>query len=189
MKKAYIFNEVAVLFNHWYEVDDNDEEHGVRLEVRTLAPQEQRGSIFAPQMTVIDGCIMRADLFDIFGQTPGNMKRAHYHMNWDGLEPVDRDWSDFLSSDPFAWLEEQLSDLEGLVAARGVELHDAAGEAEELRRQLPAIIAEVKALAGEHCSTARDCFDQTRHGHAMVIEQMKYRRPDGVIADPRLAEV
>ena len=56
MQHAFVFNEVAVLVRHWFEIDLNDShmEHGARVEIRLLAPHPGRGSESAAQVIVVD---------------------------------------------------------------------------------------------------------------------------------------
>jgi hypothetical protein len=109
--QAFVFNEIAIIVRHWFEIGADGNEHGTRVEIRRLVSHEHRGSESAPQLIEIDGIVWRADLFDSLSDEPGNFARAHHHMQFDGLEPLGRDWDDRLGADPFGWLEEQLGAL------------------------------------------------------------------------------
>ena len=190
MLQAFVFNEIAITVRHWFEIGPDDNEHGARLEVRRLVGHEHRGSESAPQLIEIDDIIWRADLFDTLSEEPGNSARAHHHVNFDGIEPVDRDWDDRLSADPFGWVEEQLKALPELVAARGVELQDVEGEANDVRRSLPAIMVAVRGCAATECTTPQHCVDQTRDTTEIVAMQASLHRSDspGGPRDPRVAD-
>jgi len=186
VRKAYLFNEIAVTVCHWFEPGEADEEHGARVEVRTLTPQPRRGGLAAAQITVMDGLLLRVDMFDLIGQEPGNMRRAHYHTEFDDSTPVDRRWSDELSSDPFGWLEHELRDLPRYVEQAGVVLSDLDGEAAELRAAVPQIVADARSYQGKLCTSVAACLEQTRHGRDLVpLLLAEYRNADPV--DPRLA--
>jgi hypothetical protein len=63
VEHAFVFNEVAVLVRHWFEIDliDSHLEHGARVELRLLIPQPRRGSESAAQKVVVDQPVWRAD--------------------------------------------------------------------------------------------------------------------------------
>src|SRR6476661_4273257 len=100
MLQAFIFSEVGITVRHWYEIGGNpdEEEHGIRLEVRALRRHSRRGSLAAPQIVELDEILWRADLFDLIGDEPGTFRRAHHHTRFDGIEPLDRAWDDDLSA-------------------------------------------------------------------------------------------
>jgi hypothetical protein len=187
--QAFIFNEIAITVRHWFEIGPDDDEHGARLEVRRLVSHDHRGSDSAPQLIEIDDIIWRADLFDTLSEEPGNFARAHHHVNFDGNEPLDRDWDDRLSADPFGWVEERLDALPELLAGLGVELQDVEGEANDVRRSLPAIMAAVRRSAATECTTPQQCADQTRDATEIVAMQASLYRSDspGGPRDPRVA--
>ena len=190
MLEAFVFNEIAITVRHWFEIGPEDEEHGARIEIRRLARREHRGSEFAPQPIEIDDIIWRADLFDTLSEPPGNFARAHHHMHFDGNEPVDRDWDDRLSADPFGWVQEQLDALPELLAARGADLRDVQGEAEDVRRNLPVIMAAARRCAATECTTPQQCAAQTRDAIEIVAMQASLYRTDspGGPRDPRTVE-
>ncbi len=187
MLQAFVFNETAIIVRHWFEVGPDDDEHGARLEIRERAQHPHRGSESAAQRIDLDGVLWRADLFDLVGDEPGNFKRAHFHPEFEGIEPVGRSWDDDLSSDPFGWAEAQLSDYEGLVAKCGGELADGPGEASDVRRNLPEIMAAARRAAGVECRSSSDCLDATRDTTEIIDMMVSMFRGDSPNArDPRL---
>jgi hypothetical protein len=146
MLQAWVFDNVAVLVFSWREPIDPPE-RGARVEVRLLADEPHRGSYAAAQRVVIDHPVFRADLFDQTTGPPGNLRSAHFHPHFEGVEPCDRVWPDEIQRDAAAWLAAELADLPGLLARGGAEV-DApavAADAEQLRDAIPAIVAAVEA--------------------------------------------
>lgn len=152
MQEVFVFNEIAVIIRHWYEIGANGREHGARVEIRLLTPSPRRGDESASQLIAIDQPIWRADLFDLLGDEPGTFGRAHYHHTFDGVEPTARDWDPELSADPISWCREQLSNLEKVIAASGATLIDPALEAVELRAALRPHDREREPLCGQELS-------------------------------------
>lgn len=147
MMQAFVFENVAVLVFPWNEPGDPPE-RGTRVEVRLLEHQAQRGSQFAAQRVVIDHPVFRADLFDQTTAPPGNLRSAHFHPNFEGVEPSDRFWRDEVKKDPAGWLARELSDLgkvleRGGVAASGVAWVES--EAAAVREAIPAIVTACEA--------------------------------------------
>lgn len=77
------------------------------------------GSESAAQRVVIDEPLFRADLFDQLDGPAGNLRAAHFHAGFDGVEPRDRQWPDRIREDPTGWLTDQLGDLRALLAQAG----------------------------------------------------------------------
>jgi hypothetical protein len=147
MKQAFVFDQVAVLVGPWHEPMDPPE-CGARVEVRLLADAPRRGSWSAAQRLVIDRPVFRADLFDQVDGPPGNLRSAHFHPSFDGVEPCERHWSDEIRDDPTGWLAAQLGDLRRLLECSGVDIADAQwldGDAAALRDAVPAVVAAVEA--------------------------------------------
>jgi hypothetical protein len=97
---------------------------------------------------VIDQPVFRADLFDQVDGPPGNLKSAHFHPRFEGVEPCDRHWHEEIRADPIGWLEEQLGDLRRLLEESGVDVTDAPwfeDDAAALRAAVPSIVAAVDA--------------------------------------------
>jgi hypothetical protein len=185
--QAFVFNEIAIIVRHWFEIGPDDNEHGTRIEIRRLVSHEHRGSDSAPQLIEIDDIIWRADLFDSLSDKPGNFARAHHHVDFDGIEPLNRDWDDRLSADPFGWLEEQLDAVPELLSARGAALQDYEGETVDVRRNLPAIMSAARRCAATECTTPQQCAGQTRDTSEIVAMQASLFRSDspGGPRDPR----
>ncbi len=146
MHHAFVFEKVAVVVGPWSEPGDPPE-RGARLELRFLTPEPRRGSESAAQRIVIDDPLFRADLFDRVDGPPGNLRAAHFHAGFDGVEPRDRQWPAGIREDPAAWLTEELGDLCRLLGRSGVDIGAADwvdADAAALRDALPAIIVAVE---------------------------------------------
>lgn len=174
-----------MLVNHWYEVGEKDEEHGVRIEVRTLAHPPRTGTGSDAQVIDVDGIILRVDIFDVLGKQPGNLERAHYHWRFEGRRPLDRAWDKHLQADPFGWLGERLSDLAGLARTAGVVIPDVEAEAADLRAATPEILAVAKSLAATECAAPSACIEATKESRHLVLEVLAEARGEPG-PDPRL---
>jgi hypothetical protein len=151
VRQAYVFDGVAVLVGPWYEPVDPPE-RGTRVEVRLLETGPRRGSPSAAERVVIDQPVFRADLFDQTTAPPGNLRSAHCHLGFDGIEPTDRVWDDAIREDATGWLAGQLSDLPGLLARCGVDVSDTEWvdrDAAALKAAVPAVVAAVEATWDE----------------------------------------
>jgi len=168
VQEVFVFNEIAVIVRHWYEIGENGREHGARVEIRRRTPSPRRGSESASQLITIDEPIWRADLFDLIGDEPGTFGRAHYHHTFEGPEPTARDWDEQLSADPIAWCRGQLSNLEALTAAAGVTLRDLAIESQELRDACDRMMVSVERYVGKNCVHPERCRAATRDAGAMI---------------------
>ena len=168
MQEVFVFNEVAVIIRHWYEIGAGGREHGARVEIRLLRQSPRRGSESASQLITIDQPLWRADLFDLLGEEPGMFGRAHYHHRFDGPEPTARDWAADLSADPLAWCRDRLSNLEELLPAAGATLTDLALEAQELRDACDRMIESVNRYVGKNCPDPRRCRAATRDAGATI---------------------
>ena len=147
MLQAFVFENVAVLVFPWHEPGDPPE-RGARVEVRLRTAEPHRGSVSAAQRVVIDEPVFRADLFDQTTAPPGNLRSAHFHSHFDGVEPTDRLWPDGIKADPTGWLARELGDLAGVLARAGVDLPDVASvvsDGDALRDAIPVIVTAVEA--------------------------------------------
>lgn len=147
MQQAFVFEKVAVLVGPWREPMEPPE-RGARVEVRLLADEPRRGSWAAAQRVVIDQPVFRADLFDQVDGPPGNLRSAHFHPHFEGVEPCERHWRDEIRADPTGWLEAQLGDLRRLLEESGVDVTNAAwvdDDAAALRDAVPDVVAAVDA--------------------------------------------
>jgi hypothetical protein len=144
--QAWVFDKVAVLVFPWSEPADPPE-RGARVEVRLLADEPRRGSFSAAQRFVIDDPVFRADLFDQVTAPPGNLRSAHFHPHFEGVEPSDRVWLDEIKRDATGWLASELGDLPQLLARSHVDVDPTAYESDaaEVRNAVPAIVAAVEA--------------------------------------------
>jgi len=146
MRQVFVFKKVAVVVGPWHEPTDPSE-RGARVEVRLLADEPRRGSWSAAQRIVVDQPVFRADLFDRGDGPPGNLRSAHFHPLFEGVEPCDRHWSGEIQDDPTTWLAAELSDLPRLLARAGVDIDDASwleDDAAALRDAVPRVTAAVE---------------------------------------------
>ena len=181
MQHAFVFNEVAVLVRHWFEIDltDSHLEHGARVELRLLVPQPRRGSESAAQKVVIDQPVWRADLFDRLDGTLGAFEVAHFHPYFVGVEPCERHWDDAVKADPWDWLGTRLIDVADIVATAGMRLREPATANEQVRADAEAIIGAARSRAPTLCASPRQCHDWTRDAEAAVHSMLgSLRRPD-----------
>ncbi|GAA2611506.1 hypothetical protein SMC26_10715 [Actinomadura fulvescens] len=166
MQHAFVYDEVAILVRHWFEIDLDDShlEHGARLELRRLVPQERRGTESAAQKIVIDRPLWRADLFDRLDGPPGNFAAAHFHPHFTGPEPSERH---YLREDPWEWLQDRLADL------------PTAGDAADIRADAPEIVEAARRRAATECTSAEQCFAWTRDARQAVHVMLdRLERPD-----------
>jgi hypothetical protein len=168
--QAFVFDEVAVLVRHWFEIDlaDSHTEHGARIELRLLAEQPHRGTESASQRYVIDQPAWRADLFDRLDAPAGGFDAAHYHPRFAGVEPSERHWADPVREAPWVWLGEQLSNVERLVEAAGLTLRRPGMDNVQVRVAAPGIVAAAQRLAPAECRSARQCYALTRDAATSV---------------------
>jgi hypothetical protein len=147
VRQAFVFEGIAVLVGPWHE-PMNPPERGTRVEVRLLDDEPKRGSPFAAERVVIDRPVFRADLFDRMDLPPGNLRSAHFHPGFEGVEPMDRHWDDAIQADPTGWLAAELGDLPGLLKRAGVDITDAPWlerDAVALQTAVPSVVAAVEA--------------------------------------------
>lgn len=112
-----------------------------------LADQPHRGSAAASQRIVIDTPRVRVDIFDETDGPPGNLRKAHVHPSFEGVEPCERVWVDQLREHPNDWLTDALGDLPGLLQRSGGIPADATwldDDTTALRAAVPAIVAAVE---------------------------------------------
>jgi hypothetical protein len=153
MLQLFGFDRIGVVLGDIYFVDpvpakgQEGAEHGVRLEVRMLAPGELTGSIYASRPIQIAEPVWRADLLESVEGTPGSLNRAHHHPHMRDWEPRKRVFDRALSSDPVGWVGTMLSDLEGLLAQAGIEIDETlAADADKLRGAVPDVQRAVSSM-------------------------------------------
>lgn len=181
MEQVFVFNEVAVLVRHWFEIDlmDSHLEHGARVELRLLVPQPRRGSESAAQKVVIDQPVWRADLFDRLDGTPGAFDAAHYHPYFVGVEPSERHWEDAVKSAPWDWLATRLTDIADTVTTAGVQLRDPATANEQVGAAAEAIVSAARSRAPMLCGSKQQCHEWARDAEAAVHSMLgDLRRPE-----------
>ena len=185
MQFAFLLDNVAIQVRHWYEVGPSDEEHGTRVELRTIARPAHIGSESAAQPVTLDEPLWRADIFDLIGEPPGNLSRAHFHPTFEGREPSSRQWDPKLRDDYAGWLSAQLTDVPALLAAAGAHEHVADG-LELTAGQLDQVLAAATSLLGVNCDAGQQCLAATRDTTAAVNMMLRMFRAPGA-GDPRLA--
>jgi hypothetical protein len=178
MQIVHTFTRVAVTVRRWFEMGASAEmEHGVRVELALLSPQEHRGTESAAQRTVVDQPFWRADIFGRLDRPEAPYGAAHYHPRFDGVEPCDREWSASLTADPFGWLAAQLGRLEDLLAGAGLDPGLAVDDGGDLREQAARIVAvaqslgpEVPLTRDEEFRLTRDAAERVRRMHDIVVD-------------------
>jgi hypothetical protein len=178
---AFVFNEVAVLVRHWFEIDlgDSHMEHGARVEVRLVSPQPRRGTESAAQVITVDQPVWRADLFDRLDGTPGAFQAAHFHPHFVGVEPCPRHWAEQVKAAPWDWLHTQLSDVADIVSTAGLELNDPITANEQVGAEVDAIVAAAQTRAATQCRSKQQCYAWTRDAQVSVHTMLDtLARPD-----------
>jgi hypothetical protein len=182
---CFLLDRVGILVRHWYEVGPSDEEHGTRVELRTIARPAHLGSESAAQPVTLDVPLWRADIFDLIGEPPGNLSRAHYHPVFDAREPSSRNWDTKLRQDWAGWLSAQLRDLPAVLAAAGAPELICDGQ-ELTDSQLDQILTAAASLLGVGCDAGQRCLAATRDTSTAVSMMLQMFRAPGT-GDPRLA--
>jgi hypothetical protein len=181
---AFVYNEVAILVRHWFEIDLDDShlEHGARIELRLLEPQPHRGTESAAQRIVADRPLWRADLFDLVDGVPAGFEAAHFHPRFDGVEPSRRHWADEVKAAPWDWLRGRLSDVGAVATEARAALADPAGESERVRADADTIVASARDRAADRCRTKDQC-----HAWTSDVEPAVHRML-GTLARPDLLD-
>src|SRR5215469_10875366 len=150
------FDRIGVVVGDLYFVDprpgkgQEGPEHGVRLELRVLAPGELKGSIYSAQPIEVGAPIWRVDLLESVAGQPGSFDRTHHHPAFTGWNPGRRVFVPELSADPLGWLRGQLADLDGLLESAGLPAGTAGpDDARDLRAAVPEIIDATGRLLGK----------------------------------------
>ncbi len=170
MQHAFVYNDVAVLVRHWFEVSlkDSHLEHGTRVELRVRTPEPHRGSESASQKITLDEPLWRADLFDRIDGVRGGFEAAHFHPRFEGPEPCARNWRDDVKATPWEWLAGCLGDMSAVAADAGVPSAVSAEDAEQIRADAAMIVAAARARAADRCSSTEQCYAWTQDAEPMV---------------------
>ena len=180
---VYGFTRVAVVVRRWFEISPEAVmEHGARVELRLLTPQEHRGSESAAQPTVVDEAFWRADLFNRLDRPAGSFSAAHFHPFFDGDEPSDRVWSTELTADPWGWLAAQLDDVGARLEGAGRDRALAADDVDAVRAAVPQIVAAARTFSPEDPMSRDEDFRLTRDA-AERVRRMIALIPAGVEVD------
>jgi hypothetical protein len=178
---AFVYDEVAILVRHWFEVslEDSHLEHGARVELRLRTPQPHRGTESAAQRIVADQPLWRADLFDRVDGVRGGFEAAHFHPRFVGVEPCERHWADVVKAAPWDWLHEQMSDIAAVVAESVPARSVTAADAEQVRADAPTIVAAAQSRAATRCDSKERCHAWTRDAaHSVHLMLDRLARPE-----------
>jgi hypothetical protein len=177
VQQILALSRCAIIARHWFEIDldDSSMEHGARIEVRELSPQQHRGSESAAQLVTADRPLWRADLFDRLGDRPGSYGAAHFHPGFSGNEPSPRAWDPVLTASPWDWLHDQVTSTGAASGAWPLDPEDAS----QLTGLADTVVAMARQFAPESCGSAAGCFRRTRDVRESVQLMMaSLRRPD-----------
>ncbi len=152
MLYAFGFERIGVVLSDIYFMDPRSPEgqegaeQGVRLEVRFIAKEELKGSVYSAQPISINEAIWRGDLLESV-ENSGSFDRTHHHPRFRGWEPTRRHFVEELSADPFEWVSERLSNLDLLLEEANIEKEQVAPtDGAELRRAVPEIIEATRRV-------------------------------------------
>jgi hypothetical protein len=179
VQQILALSRCAVILRHWFEIDLDDAsmEHGARIELRELVPQQHRGSESAAQIVMADRPLWRADLFDRLTDAPGSYRVAHFHPEFAGNEPCSRAWDPALTASPWDWLHDQMASA-GAASGHAAWPLDPA-DAGELGGLAELVVATARQFAPEGCGSAAECFQRTRDVRESVQLMIAYlHRPD-----------
>ena len=179
MQQILALSRCAIIVRHWFEIDLDDAsmEHGARVELRELMPQQHRGSESAAQLVTADRPLWRADLFDRLSDQPGSYGVAHFHPGFSGNEPCPRAWDAALTASPWDWLHDQVASTGAASGHTRWPLD--AEDASELSGLADRVVAMARQFAPERCDSAPACFRLTRDVRESVQLMMAcLRRPD-----------
>lgn len=185
VQTVFAYRSIGIVVRHWFEIGPQDEEHGCRIELRSLPRLVHRGTESASQMLIIDRALWRADLFDLVGGEPGNFRRAHYHPSFAYTEPTDRAWDQRLTSDPMGWIVDRLRNLAGTVDDQTKAELELDCDQQAVCRDLEQITRVISLRVGEACPSPQACLSQTSDVRYVVPAMFaQYRNvPHGI--DPR----
>ena len=185
MQTVFAYCSIAIVVRHWFEIAPQDEEHGCRVELRSVPRLVHRGTESASQMLIIDRALWRADLFDLVGGEPGNFRRAHYHPSFAYTEPTDRAWDQRLTNDPMSWIVDRLQNLAGTVDDQAKAELDLDSDQLAVRRDLEQITRVISLRLGEACPSPQACLSQTSDVRYVVPAMFAQYRSVRHGIDPR----
>ncbi len=147
MRSVVCFGRLAVLVEALSFLDPDPgpdqegPERGVRVELRVLADEPHRGSVYASQRIVVDRALWRCDLLESVAGGPGSADRMHHHPVMHDDEPGDRVFDPALGADPIPWLERRLAGTDRLLEDPAVDTGAVSrGDVAELLASLPQVL-------------------------------------------------
>jgi hypothetical protein len=152
MMITFCFDKLGFTVEDIYFVDPDPypgqegPERGVRVELRVLDPQPQRGSVYSSPKIVLDTAIWRVDLLESVAAGPGSHDRVHYHPGMAANEPGDRVFDPALSDDPAGWLAGRLAEPEKILGDKFGDLMPYAADIAAIRGESGAMVATVSTL-------------------------------------------
>ena len=147
VKRAYLFDDLAVLVQYWCERGNDGIEVGVRVEVESASYESCPTEYEAPQIHVRRPA-WRADLFRSLAGEAGNWDAAHYHPNFVGNMPGPRVFDQAVRRDPVSWLRAALTAPNSITHSSAVHPFSAR------------TLADLEAGAADHIATeVRDMLD------------------------------
>jgi hypothetical protein len=185
VQTVFAYRSIAIVVRHWFEIAPRDEEHGCRVELRSVPRLVHRGTESASQMLIIDWALWRADLFDLVDGEPGNFHRAHHHPSFVYTEPTDRVWDDRLSNDPMSWIVDRLQNLAATVDDQAKTELDIDADQQAVLGDLEQITGVISQRLGAACPSPQVCLSQTTDVRYLVPAMLAQLRsvPHGI--DPR----
>lgn len=182
---VFAYCSIAIVVRHWFEIGPQDEEHGCRVELRSVPRLVHRGTESASQMLVIDRALWRADLFDLVGGEPGNFARAHYHPSFAHTEPTDRAWDQRLTNDPMSWIVDRLQNLAGTVDDDAQAELSLDADQQAVLGDLEEITRVISLRLGGACPSPHACLSQTGDVRYVVPAMFAQLRGAAHGIDPR----
>jgi hypothetical protein len=122
-------------------------EHGVRIELRRIEACQLQGSVYSARPITLNEPVWRVDLLESVQGEVGSFDRVHHHPQFDGWDEGVRDFEESLTNEPLRWLEEQLTDLQRVLARAQCDPDAASQEdIDGIRVAAPEIVASVVRL-------------------------------------------
>jgi hypothetical protein len=158
LRRAFLFDDVALTLQHWLERTADGNECGVRIEIQRLAENSasEVATEFAAKVLRVAGPIWRADIFTLSSGVPLNLDRAHYHSKFNGDEPCDREWDERLTSSYLSWLLDNLLGISIVFERAGVPDLARSRDCERIADCSKEIVAAVALMMDDVWNVARD---------------------------------